>query len=1337
MQSGDTIADRFEIERAVAAGGMGRIYRARDRHSGEHVAIKLLTKESERALDRFLQESRVLAEIQHPGVVRYISHGRMPGGAAYLAMEWLEGEDLARYLKRHGSAITTGAIGTGVPMEEGQPPIAAGTDSASSPSGTFSEAAPGRRRPSRLSIAQTLILGRRLASAVAELHRRGIVHRDIKPSNVFLPGSVIEHLKVVDLGAVWRDTPAARARCQEGILGTPHYMAPEQARADGVITSATDVWAIGCVLYLCLTGIKPFTGDDPMTILARIIVDDPMPVEALRADIPQPLADLIGKTMCKEPTGRPSDAAALAAMLEHVGAAGDRDPAGSALRTSRQPRTPPLGLLTSSERRVTCVVLAAFAAPSPDREQDRPDDDPGADLRVLRRAVQAVGAQLSRLADGSLLITVPEADLPTDQAARAARAALAVRDACPSLRLVLAAGRSEGIKLVGQALSAAARTLRALAPGRIHLDQLSASLIEARFHIAHGPEGASLGRERIRDERRVLLGRPTPWVGRDRELERLAGAFERCVGERRAQAVLVTAPAGLGKSRLRAEFEASLQSRGDLEIIRGHGDMASAGSPFLLIAPALRRLAGILDGEPVEVARDKLRARVGESVAVRERERVTLFLGELAGIPFDAGTSEALTAARGDPMLMGQLMQAAWEDWLRAECARHPVVLMLEDLHWGDLPSVLYVGAALRGLREQPLFVVALARPEVEAVFPRLWEDCELDTLHLGPLPRDAGGRLVRAVLGEDVDAALADFLVRRADGNAFFLEELIRSAAEADAGGLPETVLGMIEARLDNLGPEAKRLLRAASVFGETFWQGGVAALSGGGGAFHLHEWLDDLVAREIIVRQPESRIPGEVEYRFRHALVRDAAYAMLTAEDRRLGHALAGTWLVRAGERDGRILAEHFLRGERPSQAVPHLVRAAEQALEGNDLQAVIDLGERGAGAQADGVALGRLRGLQSVASYWRGDHAGGRRFGVAAAKLLEAGTGIWFVAVGTAMASCARLGDWRAIDELATAALTVRCEPGAESQQLICLCRLSFQLLFNGHYERGDRALDRIIVLAAEAGTLDALTQAHVHHLQSLRSALAGDIERTLRRLTLSVDAFERAGDIRNVALERTSLAWWWGELGYAVHAAKLCEENLRFCIEQRAQQATTFAQINLGFLLAKVGRLERAKEVLEEAAAVCRAVGNARMEGWSCTNMAEVAHAGGDHGRAEEEAGRAVELLEVSPSLRAWALAVHARALLALGQVERAQAQARASVTIAGQVRLIHGASLPHLVLAQALHAGGDHDDARAALRTAVATLAARAGKLERSGWRERFLAKPEHRTIQRLAEAWLD
>ena len=146
-------------------------------------------------------------------------------------------------------------------------------------------------------------------------------------------------------------------------------------------------------------------------------------------------------------------------------------------------------------------------------------------------------------------------------------------------------------------------------------------------------------------------------------------------------------------------------------------------------------------GEAIESSRRKLRARVGEHVIRSEVERITVFLGELIGVPFPADDSEQLEAARKDPMLMGDAMQSAFVDWLRAQLEAGPVLLVLDDLHWGDLPSVRYVDAALRSLRDLPLMVLALARPEVSRKFPNLWSERALQEIRLDALSRSTLSR--------------------------------------------------------------------------------------------------------------------------------------------------------------------------------------------------------------------------------------------------------------------------------------------------------------------------------------------------------------------------------------------------------------------------------------------------------------------------------------------------------------------------------------------------------------------------------------------------------------------
>jgi predicted ATPase len=432
---------------------------------------------------------------------------------------------------------------------------------------------------------------------------------------------------------------------------------------------------------------------------------------------------------------------------------------------------------------------------------------------------------------------------------------------------------------------------------------------------------------------RNLMGKATEFVGRGREISMLTNLFTGTVAESMASAVLVTGPAGAGKSRLRRELVEWVQRRQQrAEVLFGAGDSLGAGSPFAMLGRALRRLAGIQEGEPLDEQRRKLSLRVGRELGPESLPRIAAFLGEIASIHFPDEGNDALRAARISPQLMGDGMRRAFEDWLAAECAARPVLIVLEDLHWGDMGTVSFIDAALRNLRERPLMVLALGRPDVAGVFPQLWADRELQIIRLAPLPRRAAEKLVRGALGPEVEIgdAMVDQIVERAGGNPFYLEELIRAAADGRCESLPDSVIGMVQARLDAEGGESRRVLRAASVFGERFSPAGVAALLGGDAeAAQVNDWLDQLCARELVVRIPAPEGGGGGELTFAHALIREAAYAMLTDEDRALGHRLAGDWLEQSGSGDAMALGEHFRRGDEPARSIRWYQWAAEQAL------------------------------------------------------------------------------------------------------------------------------------------------------------------------------------------------------------------------------------------------------------------------------------------------------------------------------------------------------------------------------------------------------------------------
>src|SRR5262249_5842215 len=193
MRPGDVVVDRFEIEHEAGAGGMGTVFRATDRRAGEKVALKVLRYEDEDMRARFEREATFLAALEHPRIVRYIDHGIAEDGL-YLAMEWLDGEDLARRLQR-----------------------------------------------GPLSVVESVALAGSIADALAAAHTRGIVHRDVKPSNVFLVNGDLGAVKLLDFGIARAAVTATRLRTSTGIaLGTPGYMAPEQARGERTIDARAD-----------------------------------------------------------------------------------------------------------------------------------------------------------------------------------------------------------------------------------------------------------------------------------------------------------------------------------------------------------------------------------------------------------------------------------------------------------------------------------------------------------------------------------------------------------------------------------------------------------------------------------------------------------------------------------------------------------------------------------------------------------------------------------------------------------------------------------------------------------------------------------------------------------------------------------------------------------------------------------------------------------------------------------------------------------------------------------------------------------------------------------------
>ncbi|MCC6406570.1 MAG: AAA family ATPase, partial [Planctomycetes bacterium] len=696
-----------------------------------------------------------------------------------------------------------------------------------------------------------------------------------------------------------------------------------------------------------------------------------------------------------------------------------------------------------------------------------------------------------------------------------------------------------------------------------------------------------------------------------------------------AAGVLVMGQPGVGKSRLRRELVRRLSGHArPPQILVARGDFDGAGAPLSMLVGAVRTAAGILMSDSIEVQRAKLAGHVARVVSEDggARRRVVEFLGEMIGAPIVETPSDMLRAARADARLMHDAMRSAWEDWLAAEAVVRPIVLVLDDLQWADIATVEFVDAAMRTLADQPFFVLALARPGVRERLPSLWADRDLVELVLGPLPREAATALVREALGPSVARALVERVVDRADGNAFYLEELVRSVSEGHGEKLPESVVGMVQSRLEAVGDEARRVLRAASVFGQRFWAGGVLALLGSSiDADGLRDALAHIVSREIVSRRPSSAFEGEVEYAFRSGLVRDAAYELLTENDRVTGHRLAGGWLAAAGERDPLVLAEHFSRGQEPARALDAFHRAAGQSLDANDFATCLECSERALTCDPSAEVAGALRLMQSEALSWLGQHERALLQASEAAGLLGRGTTAWFNALSQSFTSLSNLGDYDRVTPLANEVSAMKVGREHRDAQVSCLCRAAGPLIEAGRYDDARPLVERAELLAIGAARIEPATTARISRVRAVRALHLGDYAGYLRDIATCVQQYELAGHHRMACNQTIALAFGHIEVGEHARAEALLRAAIATASRAGLVVVEAFGWQNLAYALLEQGRLVDARAAVERSLELAKRTQVPRLEGGSRSYLARIALAENDLVTAEREARRAVLLL----------------------------------------------------------------------------------------------------------------
>ena len=413
---------------------------------------------------------------------------------------------------------------------------------------------------------------------------------------------------------------------------------------------------------------------------------------------------------------------------------------------------------------------------------------------------------------------------------------------------------------------------------------------------------------------------PVPMVGRERELDVLEGIWQRVAEERRPHLVTVFGPAGIGKSRLAHELMEHV-GRQDGRVLRGRSMPYGSSSPYSAFAQLVKQVAKVYDSDELPEARLKLSASMAELLWVDEAEEHAQNLALLLGLGEDGEAPDRETLFFSARLFVESLG------------ARGPTLLLFEDIHWAEASLLELIEMLAARVRDVPVLLIALARPEMLTERPGWAGGLPAYTaLPLDPLSDDSSRELAQLILGRlSAPGTPAESIADTAEGNPLFIEELAASLAERstlDADRLPTSVRAIVAARLDALPPEERSVLVDASVVGRVFWRGAVAGIAE---RPDLASALGSLEERDFIRREAVSRITGEQQFAFKHAVIRDVAYERLPRAARRERHAAVARFLE---ERTGDVgqateaIAHHWREAGENRRALDCLVVAADQA-------------------------------------------------------------------------------------------------------------------------------------------------------------------------------------------------------------------------------------------------------------------------------------------------------------------------------------------------------------------------------------------------------------------------
>ena len=1209
----------YEITEEIGKGGMATVYRAYQPSMDRHVAVKVIRASllgDAVGRDRFQREARLIAKLEHPHLLPIYDFD----GAhdpPFIVMRFLEGGTLKQVMEADP-----------LPSEE------------------------------------MLYLLKQVASALDYAHRQGVVHRDLKPSNIMIDRE--GNAFIADFG-IARVSDAPKDLTGTGnVIGTPGYMAPEQARGQAEVDGRADVYSLGVIVYELLAGHGPFERESPLEELMAH-VQEPVPdIREAKPELGAAVNRVIQRALAKGKDERYSTAGELVSDL------------ASALKKQASNAPAKLRSLTQSFAAEQLVALqdqpAEITTPSDVQRQMTAlymDVTDFAELlyeteetdRVQRavdrlwHAFQALaeehgGFLESRTGEAGLLLW-GKAETHESDPEQAIRAALKMKAAIEQAsgvgqgknnqELPFKVGITTGPVLLtredsgdstasGTAITLASRLKESAPPGEILISHDAYTHVRGVFDVRELPPVRMRGRadpievyvvlrarpRAFRLEARGIEGVETKMIGREPELKVLQDALMLTIEDGETQVVTVVGDAGVGKSRLLFEFSNWVDLLDErLWFFQARATQPSMLQPYSVTRDLFSFRFQILDNDPLPVVHEKFTQGIAEFMNGSSGE-IAPVIGQLVG--FDFSEHPVVRPKLEDPESFHRQGLAHLGEFFLTASKTNPVFIQVEDIHWGDDRSLDLLNSLARENTEIPLFIVYMARPGLYDRRPSWGEGQQFHArLNLKPLSRLDSRRLVRELLKkvEEVPSELRDLIIERAEGNPFYMEELVKvliddgvilkgdeewhvELAKLDPDRVPPTLVGVLQSRLDSFPPAQRALLQRASVQGRIFWESAVAHLSAAeevtAGA--VASMLNDLRRREMVFKREVSAFEGTAEYGFRHAILRDVVYETIVPRQRREYHKQVAEWLTEAGSdrlsEYYTLIAEHLERAEAFAQAAEFLSSAASRARNLGGLLEGVGLLEKALRLPIEGAP--RLSLQLQLGS----DFSLMGRYEEAKAQLVPALHSARQLgdrsAEASALAELGRIvgvfqGDEKAGRQYFDEALPIARELGDRPTLLFILRQLGNMVIARGDYQPAVEFLEESIAIARKLG--DSYSVAQGLNSLGLAFHVHDDLERAASTYAEAMGLAQELGNRGLVSLVAQNIGDIYLEqrkyqaaLQEGLAALKLAEESGSDYLAGYAHITIAGAQIGLGEYESARQHLDRAIRLSKELGSIAQ-------------------------------------------------------------------------------------------------------------------------------------------------------